>query len=269
MSLFFLLILIGVAIFFYRRWAKKQRRLSLLSSRITDHQRDVIGRCVPMVHKIPTEFHRPLEGKINLFLDQVTMVGYHGLEVTEEMELSIATQACLLVMNTNAWYDTLTTVMIYPGAFKSKTARHDGFVVTEKETVRTGESWNRGPVILSWTHSNDGALDTGDGHNVVLHEFAHQLDERSGRADGAPVLRRGQDFSTWEAVFLAAFDRLDDRVSRGLPTVMDAYGTENHQEFFAVGVETFFESPIELKRAEPAFYEQLSELLGLDPASWT
>jgi Mlc titration factor MtfA (ptsG expression regulator) len=94
-----------------------------------------------------------LEGKINLFLHQIEFVGCGGLEVTEEMRLSIAAQACMLIVNKEMWYKNLRTVLVYPGAFKSRVMNHSGYVVTEREVVRVGESWARGPVILSWAHA--------------------------------------------------------------------------------------------------------------------
>ena len=106
------------------------------------------------------------------------------------MELTIAAQACLLIANKDMWYDTLLTILIYPDAFTSRRVKHDGFVVTEGETTRLGESWARGPVVLSWFQSAQGAFIDDDGHNVVLHEFAHQLDGLSGHTDGAPILGR-------------------------------------------------------------------------------
>ena len=145
---------------------------------------------------------------------------------------------------------------------------HDGYVVTERETVRTGESWSRGPVILSWAHAEQGAANDRDGHNVVLHEFAHQLDDLSGHTDGAPVLNSGQSFAEWERVFVTAYERHAQNVETGTLTVLDEYGASNVQEFFAVAIESFFERPGDLKREEPDVYQQLSKLLRLDPLTW-
>ena len=252
----------------YRMLSKRQSNKRLLSTRLTDHQRDIIAQQVPFVHRLPAELHASLEGKINLFLKQVDFHGCDGLEPTEEMELSIATQACLLVVNSDTWYDHLTTILIYPGAFKSQRKVYDGYVVTEREIVRLGESWSRGPVILSWADTARGALNDRDGHNVALHEFAHQIDDLSGHTDGAPVLNKGQSFAKWEHVIMDAYNRHVDNVRKGRRTVLDAYGAEAPQEFFAVAVELFFENPKALKQGEPAFYQQLSELFRLDPAAW-
>ena len=251
-----------------RHVSKKRARAALLTSALTDHQRDIVVRQVPLLRRLPPELREQLEGKMNLFLDQVSFHGNRGLEVTEEMELSIAAQACLLIVNTDMWYDNLRTILLYPSAFKSRQSRQSGFVVTEKETVRTGESWNRGPVVLSWAHSRLGSLDDRDGQNVVLHEFAHQIDDMSGHTNGIPLLGREQSFAEWERVFLTAFQTHVKKVERGHRTVIDSYGAEGHEEFFAVSVEVFFERSRALKEEAPDVYEQLSKLFRLDPVAW-
>lgn len=263
------LICLVAGYFGYREVRKRRRIRNLLASRLSDAQRAILYDQIPLLKRLPPELHSPLEGKINRFLDQVDMYGCEGLTLTEEMELSIAGQACLLIVNTDVWYKTLRTVLVYPAAFKSIQQVRDGYVVREAEVVRLGESWAHGPVILSWADSHQGAQNDRDGKNVVLHEFAHQLDALSGYVDGVPILNRRQSFGEWERVFLNAFERHQHATERGQRTVLDAYGLENHQEFLAVAVELFFERPVDLQEAEPALYEQLSLLLVLDPAKWT
>jgi Mlc titration factor MtfA (ptsG expression regulator) len=260
--------LFAVCGFGYRAWTRKRWRQHLLECALTEAELASIIEQVPLVAKMPLALRNKLEGKICLFLDQVAFQGCNGLEVVEAMRLSIAAQACLIVVNTDAWYENLTTVLIYPSAFKSVNATVHGFVVTERETIRTGESWSRGPVILSWAHSAQGALNTDDGHNVVLHEFAHQFDDRSGRTDGVPVLNFGQSHAEWAKVFLDAFARHTDLTAKGAKTVIDPYGATGHEEFFATSVEVFFEKPVQLHRDEPAMYEQLATLFALDPSTW-
>ncbi|TCL09045.1 hypothetical protein BXY66_1087 [Shimia isoporae] len=263
------LVLSGAVGFFLQRTHKrKQRREALMRSTLSTEDWAVVLKLVPLVERLPEPLKIQLQGKMNLFLDQVEFQGCDGLEVSEDMMLSIAAQACLLVVNSPAWYRNLTTILVYPSAFKSMDVVHDGYVVTERETVRAGESWSRGPVILSWAHSAQGAADDRDGHNVVLHEFAHQLDDLSGRTDGAPVMAEGQEFAAWERDILEAYDRHVQNVERGRKTVLDAYGAQNHEEFFAVAIETFFEKPDQLLEGEPKVYAQISQLLRLDPAQW-
>ncbi|WP_170391540.1 zinc-dependent peptidase [Ruegeria arenilitoris] len=249
-------------------WSKSKAKAALLQTPLSDEERRTIHAMVPILERLPAKLRATLEGKINLFLNQVDFVGCDGLEVTDEMRLSIAAQACLLVVNSDQWYDNLTTVLIYPNAFKSRQQRHSGYVVTEQEIIRTGESWDRGPVILSWAHSRQGAANDHDGHNVVLHEFAHQLDDLSGGTNGVPVLAKGQSYAEWERVFLTTYDAHLHAVETGRRTVIDPYGATGHEEFFAVTVELFFERPEALRDTAPEFYGQLSKYFRLDPIEW-
>lgn len=263
-----LLVVAGAGAFAYRAWARRRTRARLLQTPLSERQRGIVAAQVPLTRKLPEEFRDKLEGKINAFLDQVEFLGCNGLQVTEEMRLSIAAQACLLIVNSDTWYQHLNTILIYPGAFKSRQKQHSGYVVTERETVRTGESWSRGPVVLSWPHTRRDALNDSDGHNVVFHEFAHQIDDLSGHTDGVPVLDRSQSFAAWARTFVTAYEHHVQHVHAGRKTVLDAYGAEGPEEFFAVAVEAFFERPQALKHHEPAVYQQLAMLFRLEPTTW-
>ncbi|MBB3033487.1 M90 family metallopeptidase [Alteriqipengyuania lutimaris] len=266
-------IILGIALLIaafllYRRISKQRKRRALLASSLTPKQRAVVERLVPLVRRLPAPVRSALEGKINLFLDQITFRGQNGLEVSEDMKLSIAAQACLLVVNSPVWYDTLRNVLIYPSAFLTNRDTHDGNFVHENRHATLGESWARGPVILSWDHALQGGLDAEDGHNVVIHEFAHQLDGLSGHTNGIPILRKGQAYAGWERAMLDAFEDQVQRVENGQPTLIDPYGATSHQEFFAEAIVTFFERPRAMREQMPALYDQLAKLLALDPAEW-
>ncbi|WP_147110467.1 zinc-dependent peptidase [Tateyamaria sp. syn59] len=269
MTVFLALIGLFGAALIWRAWRKRQWQQEVLASRLTDAEWQIMLREVPLVRKLPPTLKAPFEGKVALFLNQVDLVGCNGLDVSDEMALSIAGQAALLVVGTDAWYTHLTTVLIYPGAFKSRQTRQDGYVVTEEEVVRLGESWSRGPVVLSWQDARQGGFNDEDGLNVVLHEFAHQLDDLSGQTDGAPPMAPGQSLAAWAEVIIDAYDRHVANVDAGRRTVIDPYGAMNHEEFFAVTVELFFERPDALQRAEPEVYRQLSILLNVDPVNWS
>lgn len=265
----FILILVIAGAVTVRAFRKRLHRLALLQKPLSDHQWAIIHAQAPLIRRLPSSLSDAFAGKVNLFLDQVDFVGGGDLEITDEMKLSIAAQACVLIANSDAWYTSLRTVIVYPSAFKSRQARHEGFVVRESEEVRSGESWTHGPVILSWAHSRQGGLNEFDGHNVVLHEFAHQLDALSGATNAVPLLGKGQSFVEWERTILKAYEDHVEDVARGRKTVLDAYGAQDHVEFFAVSIEVFFEKPAQLQSDFPLVYEQLSKLLSLDPASWT
>ncbi len=270
MTFYLLLVaaLLIVGFFWHRKRAKRQRREQLLATPLTAHQRIVVEELVPITRRLPRELRPKLEGKINLFLDQIAFRGQNGLEVGEEMRLSIAAQACLLVVNSPVWYDTLRNVLIYPSAFRTHRNDHDGYIVHENNHTTLGESWARGPVVLSWDHALQGGLNDEDGHNVVIHEFAHQLDSLTGHTNGIPILRKGQTYEGWEKAMLDASNEHFARVERGQRTLIDPYGATNHEEFLAEAIVTFFEKSRSLRDEEPALYQQLSELLALDPAQW-
>lgn len=252
----------------WRARAKRRWQQEVLASRLTDAEWAIVLREVPLVRQMPPALKAPLEGKIALFLNQVDLVGCNGLEVTDDMALSIAAQAALLVVNTDTWYDHLTTVLVYPTAYRTRRQHRDGYVVTEEDEVRLGESWSRGPVVLSWQDTQQGALNAQDGLNLVLHEFAHQMDDLSGHTDGAPLMAKGQSFDRWARVMTEAFDRHVLNTDAGRRTVIDPYGATSHEEFFATAVEAFFEKPHQLRASEPEVYDQIKTLLGLDPATW-
>lgn len=268
MTIFLIPLIVVAGAFGYWYWSRQQIRAKLLVTALSDDQRAIVTEQVPLTRRLPSELRRKLEGRINVFLKQVQFIGCNGLDVTEEMQLSIAAQACLLVMNSDTWYEHLSTILIYPGAFKSRQTEHNGYVVTERETVRTGESWSRGPVVLSWAHTRQGAANDKDGHNVVFHEFAHQIDDLSGHTDGVPNLERRQSFAVWDRVFAKAYKSHVQHIQAGRKTVFDGYGAEGPEEFFAVAVEVFFERPVALKSKEPEVYEQLAMLFRLEPSSW-
>ncbi len=265
---FLLFGLLIFAVIVYRQVLLRQKRKRLLAAPLTSEQQKIVAEMVPIVRRLPATLLPQLEGKMNLFLDQITFHGKQGLEVTEEMKLSIAAQACLPIVNSPVWYDTLRTILVYPSAFLTNRSTHDGFLVQERDIGTAGESWARGPVVLSWDHALRGGLDPEDGHNVVIHEFAHQLDNLTGHTNGLPILRKGQAFAGWEKAMLESYRDHVERVERGRPTLVDAYGANNHQEFFAEAIVTFFEKPQALRCEEPALYEQLAQLLALDPAQW-
>jgi Mlc titration factor MtfA (ptsG expression regulator) len=265
---FILVALLIAAVLLYRRRSRQTRRARLLATPLTPEQGEALDRLVPIVRRLPGPLRQKLEGKMNLFLDQITVRGQNGLAVSEAMKLSIAAQACLLIVNSPVWYDTLRNVLVYASAFRTPHSTFDGDVVHGHTHGAVGESWARGPVVLSWDDALQGGLDADDGYNVVIHEFAHQLDSLTGHVNAIPILRRGQTYAGWEKAMLDAYHDHVERVEAGQHTLIDPYGATNHEEFFAEAIVTFFEKPRALRRELPALYDQLAQLLALDPAQW-
>jgi Mlc titration factor MtfA (ptsG expression regulator) len=212
---------------------------------------------------------RRLRQLILVFLARKRFYGCAGLVVTDQMRVIIAAEACLLLLN-HGWavYPKLSSILIYPSAFRVKREelQADGVVKSSEHHV-LGESWGNGRVILSWDDVKNGATDFTDGHNVVLHEFAHQLDAESGTTNGAPPLRHNT-YKSWSKVFTENFEDLRERSRRHQTTVMDTYGATNPAEFFAVATETFFEEPHQLYDRRPELYDELCHYYQLDPRNW-
>lgn len=220
---------------------------------------------LPLMTSLPPEPSARLAQLALFFLRDKALEPAKGLALTDRMRLMIAFQACLPVLELGLeWYDDWYSVVVYPDAFvpQHEVMGDDG-VIWVDSTVKAGESWDRGPVILSWA---DVLEDTVlDGHNVVLHELAHKLDGRSGSTNGCPPLRKGMSGAVWKQVFTAAYDDLCKRIDRGEEAPIDPYAAESPAEFFAVMSEAFFEIPSSLIHAYPESYELLRQFYGQHP----
>lgn len=210
-----------------------------------------------------------LEDLVQVFLREKEFEGAEGLEVTDEMRVSVAAQACVLLLGDpdTAIYPDLARVVLYPAAYRAKTASREGMLVSEGDQVRLGESWAHGVVVLAWSAVKQGASNTEDGHNVVYHEFAHQLDQDWGPADGAPELPSGMRYQDWGKALGHELHNLEHAADEGRPTLLDHYGATNAAEFFAVATETFFEKPLQMRENKPALYAQLAGYYRQDPAT--
>ena len=232
---------------------------------------DILRQSVPVFEDLPKELQSQLQGHILVFLGEKRFVGCEGLEVSDLMRVTVAAQACLLLLNREtSIYGGLSTIYLYPSAYVA-TARTQSGAGTEQvsRSVRLGESWTRGSVVLSWSHSKSGAANFDDGSNVVLHEFAHQLDQEDGDADGAPQLRAPSCYRTWAAVLGSEFKRIQGRrEGRKIKSIINDYGATNPAEFFAVATENFFERPVQFKRRHPELYGQLAKYYQVNPGDW-
>lgn len=157
---------------------------------------------------------------------------------------------------------------MYPDTIVTPQTHQDGAIVHEGTSARSGESWQRGPVILSWADVLRGVQNPADGHNVVIHEFAHKLDEENNSMDGLPKLRDHADYATWARVMTREFADLIDRVQRHRNRVIDSYASTSPAEFFAVVSEVFFEQGRKMQQELPTLYEQLARYYGVDTAGW-
>lgn len=234
------------------------------------------ARC-PFYRRLPEEDRRELRGHVQVFLAEKGYEGCGGFIIEEEHRVCIAAQACVLLLHRQTdYYPDLRTILVYPSAYMVPTTRHiGGGIMQERNESRLGESWREGAIVLAWDAVARGMAEPGSGHNVVLHEFAHQLDYEDGFVDGAPLLGHGEPLSErkrrraeWLRVMREEYDRLRARAQRGEPDILDEYGATDPAEFFAVATETFFCKSRELREKHRALYEQMSWHYRQDPAEW-
>jgi Mlc titration factor MtfA (ptsG expression regulator) len=249
-------------------WLARRRRRQLRATSLPLEWREVIRRNVPYYRSLSKEEQTELDGLVQVFLNEKSFEGAGGLNMTDEIRVTIAAQACMLLLGRDThFYPDLQSIIVYPHAFVSRTTHRgpDG-TVTEGPEARLGESWSRGAVVLSWDDVVRGASDIRDGHNVVFHEFAHQLDSEAGGADGAPPLERRSMYVAWARVLGAEYASLIETIRRRQPTLINRYGATSPAEFFAVVTEFFFEKPVALRDQHPELYEQLRLFYHQDPA---
>ncbi|MEL4429264.1 M90 family metallopeptidase [Shewanella mangrovisoli] len=252
------------------RWRKTLHRKRVMASAFPKAWRTILKKRLPYFHALPADLQLQLKRHIQVFLDEKRFVGCDGLQITDEIRVTIAAQACLLLLNRNTdFYPNLRQILVYPDAFIVDSQRQDpAGLIWEQRNVLAGESWEQGQVILSWKNTLEGAANPHDGNNVVIHEFAHQLDQEDGHANGAPILQRRQDYLSWSSVFSQAYNELVQAAALGRPSLFNYYGATNPAEFFAVVTEVFFEKPEALNLEHPAIYRELSHFYQLDPINW-
>ncbi len=251
-------------------WFVARRRARWRALPFPAEWRSILRRRVPYVRGLPADLQLQLKQHMQVFLREKAFIGCRGLDMTDEVRVTIAAQACLLLLNRpTGYYPKLRQILVYPGAFLVDRVQADGSGVQQNvRQALSGESWSQGQIILSWDDTLVGAALANDGQNVVIHEFAHQLDQESGPANGAPPLGPTQRRARWAQVMGDAFDRLVHRVASGQPSLLNAYGATNAAEFFAVATEVFFEQPAQLEAEEPALYRELAALYRVDPLTW-
>jgi len=232
--------------------------------------RRIIQKRMPYFRKMPSDLQLQLKQHIQVFLSEKEFVGCNGVIINDEIRVTIAAQACLLLLNRKTdIYPKLKTILVYPGAFiKQHDSQLADGTVQSQSSVLLGESWDFGKVVLSWEDTLEGARVPNDGRNVVIHEFAHQLDQENGAANGAPILGKEQNYKCWSDVFSEQFERLRQQARVGEPSLFDFYGATNPAEFFAVASEVFFEQAEQFHFEYPKLYRQLSQYYQVDPLHW-
>lgn len=271
MKLILLLFIAGGSVWVIRVFAASRRqhkRQALLAAPFPAAWSLILQKNLPPYGKLPLPLQQQLHDYIRIFIGEKSFEGCGGLVLTDEIMVTIAAQACMLLLNRKSdCYPKLYSVLVYPSAYVVGT-QNSIDLHPVGSSVRLGESWHHGAVVLAWDSVKRGAINFRDGHNVTMHEFAHQLDQEDGRSDGTPILGMLSAYSSWARVFSKEYELLLKETQRGQKSVMDAYGATNPAEFFAVATETFFEKPLQLQKKHPALYHELQGFYKMNPVEW-
>ena len=227
----------------------------------------ILRERVPYYRLLSHDEQTELRKLIRVFLAEKKFEGCGGLKITDEIRVTIAAQACILLLNReHDYYAGLHSVLVYPSSYLAPSKRVDPLgIVHEGDESRLGEAWLRGAIILSWDDVRRDSGDFQDGRNVTLHEFAHQLDQQDGTFDGAPLLEKRSHYRSWARVLMKEYQALGEAAERGQETLIDQYGATDPAEFFAVITEAFFESPKALHEEHPELYAELEKFFHQDP----
>jgi Mlc titration factor MtfA (ptsG expression regulator) len=252
------------------RFLRKRRRQELEAVGLDEASRAIVARNLIVHEVLPEADLRELEGKIRVLLAEKSFEGCGGLDLRDEHRVTIAAYGALLLLHRETdYYPRLDSILVYPSAFFAPVRHAVGDVVgIETDEERIGESWSAGSLVVSW---EDVIADLGEpdaGCSVLIHEFAHQLDEEESMGEGVPALESGRAYRSWHEVFSREYEAHCDAVDRGRRTLLDEYAAESPAEFFAVASETFFLLPVDLRMRHPDLYLELASYYRQDPACW-
>lgn len=251
--------------FVVKRLRRNANRRRLSAAPFPEQFISIIHKNVPLYNRLPDSLQQQLRELVNIFLAEKSFEGCGGLEITDEIKVTIAAQACMLLLNRKpTYFPKLKNILVYPHTYVAKSS--NGMI--SGPSVRLGESWQSGPVVLAWNSVTGGTTNIADAKNIVIHEFAHQLDQEDGSADGAPILEHRSKYVAWARILSEEYENLQNKKTGHRRSVMNKYGATNPAEFFAVATETFFEKPKQMKKSHPELYDELKDYYRLDPVLW-
>jgi MtfA peptidase len=253
-------------------FSKRNRRRRLRSRPFPKEWLALIRRNVIFFSRLSASDGAELLGHIQVFLAEKRFEGCGGLTISDGIRVTIAAQACLLLLHRQTdYFPGLLTILVYPTTYMVEEQRQVAEHVWEEGRIgRLGETGRRmGSLVLAWGAVKHGAADPADGKNVVLHEFAHQLDFENGAADGVPALATREQQLAWSEVMQTEFASLRAADETGIPTLLDTFGATDPAEFFAVSVEAFFEKPRALRARHPRLYRELQNYFQQDPVEFS
>jgi Mlc titration factor MtfA (ptsG expression regulator) len=253
-------------------WFRDRRRAEARTRPFPAAWSAFVAANVPHVCTLDDAERAELQATMQVFLEEKRWEGCGGLDLTDEIRVTIAAQACLLQLGLpHDYYRNVQTILVYPSTVVPPERRPGGFELATGPVAAPepilGQAFAQGPVILVWDAVLHGARHPEQGHNLVYHEFAHKLDMLDGAADGTPPLAGRGQLAEWVAVCSVEFLRLRRLAEKGHKTFLDAYGATNEAEFFAVATEEFFDRPLALQKHSPDLYRVLGAYYRQDPAA--
>jgi len=254
------------------QWLRNRRRRQRLSEPFPPEWDRIIERNVAHDRELDANERSRLRDFIRIFIAEKSWEGCGGLEMTDEIRVTISAQAGLLVLGIpHEYYGNVRSILVYPSTVVTPD-RSPGVFELQNGPVASGvpilgEAQMHGPIILVWDAVQQNARHPEQGHDVVYHEFAHKLDMLDGSVDGTPPLGSREEIRRWAEVCEREFNDLRARVRRGKSTFLNQYGATNEAEFFAVATEFFFDKPVAMKRHEPELYALLQGFYGQDTAA--
>jgi len=248
-------------------WRKTERRKKILAEPFPAAWSAYLAGNVRHYQYLEPSAQAALRNMVQVFVAEKHWAGGAGLSVTDEMKVTVAAQASLLVSGFPQpyYYDQVPSIIVYPRQYVRPRQVQENYFIVRDDWELCGEAWHRGPIVLSWEDVLAGGRDVRNGRNVVFHEFAHHLDFLNGELDGAPPLGARQR-RNWNRTVEAEYDRLVGSAQRKEPTFLDHYGATNKTEFFAVATECFFEQPNAMNRFHKELYGILRDFYLQDPA---
>ncbi len=242
-------------LFFWPSWRARR----ILQKPFPRQWRRILRQRVRLYQILPPPLQRRLEHFIQLFIHDKKFYGAAGLVITDTIRVTIAAEACVLILGrTIDEYAKLRSIVVYPSSFLADEQNH---------VIRLGESWHNGRVIIAWDEVANHSLYLPPGHNVTIHEFAHQLDSQDGYADGIPNIPASA-IHVWSQAFSHALAGLRQQLQAAQPTWLNPYAATNAAEFFAVCSEAFFTDPYAFEKHYPDLFQLLRSFYRLDPRAW-
>jgi hypothetical protein len=252
-------------------WLSDHRRKKLTEAPFPSAWEEIIRSNVAHYCMLDPAEQTHLKALIQVFIAEKNWEGCGGLELTDEIRVTLSAQACLLLLGLpHEFYRNVLSILVYPSTVVPPKRKLSHFEIAHAPVEAThpiiGQAFQQGPVILVWDAILNGSRHPEQGHNVVYHEFAHKLDMLDGAADGTPPLKDREEYRDWVTVCSREYLRLKHDAEAGRKSFLSAYGATNEAEFFSVATEEFFDRPLRMKEHSPDLYRVLKEYYRQDPA---